>query len=166
MLEGHLDLRWGRGRRPPEELAGAALVLGELGHAVVSEELGGEVVVLLGHHGLEVLLQLHRVELAHALVLSRDHDVDAVGVITDVVVDPVQLGGELLGAEAHGSQHPEPPGLADGGHDVPAVGEGEDGELDIQTVTDLGVHGADDTSGRSALEHVLWACPPTSGPST
>ena len=42
------------------------------------------------------------------------------------------------------------PGLADGGHDVPAVGEGEDGELDIQTVTDLGVHGADDTSGRGA----------------
>ena len=69
----------------------------------------------------------------HALVLVGDHDVDAVGVVADVLVDPVQLDLELLGREADGAEHAEATGLADGDDDVTAVGEGEDRELDAET---------------------------------
>ena len=76
----------------------------------------------------------------HALVLAGDHDVDAVGLVADVLVDPVELDLELLGREADGAEHAEAAGLADGGDDVAAVGEGEDRELDAELVAEGGVH--------------------------
>ena len=93
--------------------------------------------------------ELVGVLLADALVLAGDDDVDAVGVVADVVVDPVQLDGELLGAEADGSEHPEPAGPADGRHHVTAVREGENGELDPQLVTQLCVHEGSSPEGAS-----------------
>src|SRR5262249_40593674 len=73
-------------------------------------------------------------------VLVRDDDVDAVGVVADVLVDPVQLDLQLLGREAHCAQHAETPGLADCDHDIAAVGEGEDRKLDAKLVANRGVH--------------------------
>ena len=70
----------------------------------------------------------------HALVLVGDHDVDAVGLVADVLVDPVELDLELLGGEADGAEHAEAAGLADRDDDVAAVGEGEDRELDAEFV--------------------------------
>ena len=68
-------------------------------HAVVGQELAGEVEVLLGHHLLQHLGEVLAGHVGvHALVLVRDDDVDAVGVVADVLVDPVQLDLELLGA--------------------------------------------------------------------
>ena len=49
---------------------------------------------------------------------------------------------ELLGREADRAQHAEAAGLRDGGHDVAAVGEGEDRELDAQSIAELGAHGS------------------------
>jgi hypothetical protein len=54
-----------------------------------------------------------------------------------VLVDPVELDGELLGREADGTEHAEPAGIADGGDDVAAMGEGEDRELDPQLIAEL-----------------------------
>ena len=51
--------------------------------------------------------------LAHALVLAGDDDVDAVGLVADVLVDPLELDLELLGGEADGAEHAEAAGLAD-----------------------------------------------------
>ena len=73
----------------------------------------------------------------HALVLAGDDDVDAVGLVADVLVDPLQLDLELLGGEADGAEHAEAAGLGDGDDDVTAVGEGEDRELDAEVVAEV-----------------------------
>ena len=91
----------------------------------------------------------------HALVLVGDDDVDAVGVVADVLVDPVELDLELLGREADGAEHAEAAGLADRDDDVAAVGEGEDRELDAEVVADGGVHAMLLWRRESELERVL-----------
>ena len=114
---------------------------GGLGHAVLGQQAAGEAAVVLGHHRLELCLELHRVHLAHALVLAGDDDVDAVGIVAHVLVQPFELDLELLGGEADGAEDADAAGVGHRGHDVAAVGEGEDGELDAESVADLGVHG-------------------------
>ena len=101
-----------------------------------------EVAHVIGDQRLELRLQLRRIQLPHALVLAGDHDVDAVGLVADVLVDPLELDLELLGREADGAEHAEATGLGHRGDDVAAVREGEDRELDAETFTELGVHGA------------------------
>ena len=49
----------------------------------------------LGDHRPQLGLELDRVDLVHALVLARDDDVDAVGLVADVLVEPRQLDLEL-----------------------------------------------------------------------
>ncbi len=116
-------------------------LLGDLGHAVVGQDLEGELLVLWRHQATDLGLELVGVHLVHALVLGRDHDVDAVGLVAHVLVDPGQLHLELLGSEADGAEHPDPSGVGDRGDHVAAVGEGEDRELDAERVADLSVHG-------------------------
>src|SRR5690606_5209563 len=72
---------------------------------------------------------------------SSDLDVDAVGLVADVLVEPGELDLELLGAEADGAEHADPARLGHRGDDVAAVAEGEDRELDAQLVADRGAHG-------------------------
>ena len=92
----------------------------------------------------------HRADLLHDVVgrgavhvdrLLRHHRVDAVRLAVDVLVDPVELDLELLGAEADGAEHAEPAGLAHRGDDVAAVREREDRVLDPEHVTQWGSHG-------------------------
>ena len=130
----------GGGLGPPEQAHALVLLRREVGHAGVGEDLVGELDVLLRHHVPQHLPELLGVELVHPLVLAGDHDVDAVGLVADVLVDPLQLDLELLGREADGAEHAEAAGLGDGGHDVAAVGEGEDRELDAELVAEGGVH--------------------------
>ena len=94
------------------------------------------------------------VHLAHSLVLAGDDDVDAVGMVADVLVDPVELDGQLLGAEAHRAEHAEPARPADSGDDVAAMGESEDRELDSELITDRCVHGGVLRDGRVATQTV------------
>ena len=100
-----------------------------------------------GHQAADLGLELVGVHLVHALVLGRDHDVDAVGLVAHVLVDPGELHLELLGGEGDGAEDADAAGVGDGGDDVAAVGEGEDGELDAEPVADLGVHGGSPVGG-------------------
>ena len=146
VLERDLDLRRRGGRGPAEQLARA--VLGrQLGHAVVGEQLRGELAVLQRDHRAQVLLELARVHLAHALVLLRDHQIDAVGLVADVLVDPAALDLELLGREADRAEHAEAARLRDRGDHVAAVREGEDRELDAEALAEIGVHGGSSKAG-------------------
>ena len=92
-------------------------------------------------HGLEPLLQLPGVHLPDSLVLLGNHGVDPIGLVAYVLVDPVELHGELLGGEPDRAQHTKPTGLADLDDDVATVGEGEDGDLDAEPLADLRSHG-------------------------
>ncbi len=108
---------------------------------MIGEDLLAEVQVLLRHHLAQRLGQLLGGQVrVHALVLVRDHDVDAVGVVADVLVDPFQLDLELLGGEADRPQHAEATGLAHRDDDIAAVREREDRELDAELVADGSVH--------------------------
>ena len=140
MLEGYLDLRCGRRGGPAEELIGPALAFRKLRHAVIREDLVGKLAVLFRDGGEQLLFELLGVDLAHALVLAGNDDVDPVGLVTDVLVDPLELDFELVRWETHGAQHAEAAGTADRRHDVAAVTEGKDGELDPQLVTQFGTH--------------------------
>ena len=124
--------------QPSSSRSGPAL---DLGHAVVGQDLLGEGAVLVGDHRPELFFELDRVQLAHALVLAGDDDVDAVGTVAHVLVEPGQLDLELLGAEADRAQDAEAAGVADGGGDVTAVREGEDRELDTEAFAQFVVHG-------------------------
>ena len=85
------------------------------------------------------------VALLHTGQLLRDEDVNAVGLPADGVVDPPQLDLELLGGERRRPEDPEAPAPGDGGHDVAAVAEGEDGILDAELIADAGAHGGNAT---------------------
>ena len=58
-----------------------------------------------------------------------------------MLVEPGQLHLELVGAEADRAQDTETAGVADGGGDVAAVGEGEDRKLDAEAFAQFVVHG-------------------------
>ena len=108
-----LDLRCGRGLGPAEQLERVVVLVLLAAARRGREQVAGEVEVALGHHVLEHLGELlGRHVGVHALVLVGDDDVDAVGVVADVLVDPVQLDLELLGREADGAEHAEAAGLA------------------------------------------------------
>ena len=130
----HLDLRCRGGFGPTQQLEGVRIgIVG--GHPVIGENLLGEIEMLLGHHGAQHLGEFSTREIGvHALILVRDHDVDAIGMVADVVVDPGAFDLELFGCEPDRAQHPEPAGTADGNDHVAAVGEREDRELDTQLV--------------------------------
>ena len=140
MSQRHLDLR-GRGRLGPPQHLQRALVAVVHRYAVVGQDLLGEIEVLLRHHRLQHLRQLVGGQTrVHALVLVRDHDVDAIRVVADVLIDPVEFDLELFRREADGAQHAETAGLAHRDDDVAAVREGEDRELDAEFVAEDRVH--------------------------
>ena len=135
-----LDLRGGRRLGPAEQLQRVGVRI-RGGHTVVGEDLLGEVEVLLGHHVLEHLGERFGVKVGiHALVLVGDHDVDAVGVVADALIDPVQFDLQLFGGVSHGAQNSVPAGFADGYDDVATMSEGENRELDTEFVAKGGVH--------------------------
>jgi hypothetical protein len=141
MLESDLDLRRGGRFRPAQQAQRALVVLVGEWHTVIDEDLAGKVEMLLRDHVREHLAQLVGGQVGvHALVLVGDDDVDAVGVVADVLVDPVEFYLELLGGEADGAEHAESTRLADGDDHVAAVCEGEDRELDAELIAEGGVH--------------------------
>jgi hypothetical protein len=149
VLQGDLDLRGRRRLRPPEQLQRVVVVGVVEGHAVVDQQLAGELEGLRRDHLPQRLGQLvGRHVGVHPLVLVGDDDVDGVGVVADVLVDPLALDLELLGREPDGTEHAEATGLAHGDDDVAAMREGEDRELDAEVVADGRAHG-------SRLERVL-----------
>ncbi len=73
-------------------------------------------------------------------VLLRDQQVDAEGPALGLGGDPVEVDLELAGAVGDGAEHPHAPGVGDGGDDVAAVAEGQDRELDAESLGDGGAH--------------------------
>ncbi len=107
---------------------------------MVAQEVLDELAVLLRDHRPQIRLELGGIELAHALVVAGDDDVDAVRTVADVLVDPVEFDLELLGTEPDRAQHPEPTRLRHCCHHVAAVGEREDRELDPELPGHFGLH--------------------------
>ena len=107
---------------------------------MLGQQLVDPVAVMLRDHLLQLLAHPLRVELAGTLVLRRHHHVDAVRLAVDVLVDPVQLDLELLGRERQSAEHAEAAGLADRGHDVAAVAEREDRQVDAEHVAHTCLH--------------------------
>ncbi len=155
MLQCHLDLR-GRGGLGPAKQLQRVLIAVVDRDPVVGENLAGEVQVLLRDHRLQRLGEVFGGHVrVHALVFVRDDDVDAVGVVADVLVDPLELNLELFGGEADRTEHPEAAGLAHGHDDVTTVREREDRELDVEFVADRGVHACSSGAAVAELKRVL-----------
>ena len=151
VLERDLDLLAALLVHPTEQALGPVF-LGELRHVVLGQELVDPVAVLLRDHLLELLAHPLRVELAGARVLRRHHDVDAVRLAVDVLVDPVQLDLELVGRERQRAEHAEAARLAHRGDDVAAVAEREDRQVDAEHFARTGLHAC-----TSAIVAIFWA---------
>ena len=91
-------------------------------------------------HRADLAQHVFGVGAVHVDRLLRHHGVDAVRHCRHVLVDPVELDLELLGAEADRAEHAETSGLAHRGDDVAAVREGEDRVLDPEQVAQGGSH--------------------------
>ena len=112
MPQRDLDLWRGCGLGPAEQLERVVVRFFLQRNAVVDEQVAREVEMGLRNHVLEHLGELFGRHVGvHALVLVGDDDVDAVGMVADVLVDPVQLDLELFGREANGAEHSEATGL-------------------------------------------------------
>jgi hypothetical protein len=57
-----------------------------------------------------------------------------------VIVDPAEFFLEVFGGVRDGAEHAEPARVRHRGHDVTAVAEGEQRELDPEPLGDLGLH--------------------------
>ena len=90
------------------------LVLGQLGHAVVGQELRGEVAVLLRDHAARSSASSFAGVESSPMpsYLPRDHDVDAVGLVADVLVDPLAARSRAARAlKPTAPSTPRPPAL-------------------------------------------------------
>jgi hypothetical protein len=129
------------------------IALGQRRHVVAAQDVVDERLVLGGDQLADVV---HREPALVGARVLRGHDqVDAVGAVADLVLDPREVDLELLLRVRDGAEHAEPAGLGDGRHHVAAVGEGEDGNVDAEHVGDRGLHGIgqlDDLSSSSRLK--------------
>ena len=89
-------------------------------------------------------------------VLRRDDEVDAVGSVADLVLDPLEVDLELFGGVGDGTEHAEAAGLRHGRDHVAAVAEREDRELDAEHVGGGGLHGSLWPARESATKR-LWS---------
>ena len=139
MAQCQLDLGRALGLDP--EAGRLHLTFGTFGQrrdVVLGQQLLDEVTVLGRDQGLEGV-EVEGLALPHELL--GHGEVDAVGLAAAVLVDPGELDLELVGAEGQRTEHAVASGPADLGHDVATMREGEEGELDAETVTDCGAHG-------------------------
>ncbi len=149
VLQRRVDLWGGRRLGPTEQLQ--TVLVGVLDRdTMIGEDLAGEVQMLLRDHRPQRLGELIRRQLGvHALVLVRDHDVDPVGVVADVFIDPVELDLQLLRREPNCSEHTKTTSFADGDHHIAAVSEGKNRKLDTELVANGSVHACSwNASGR------------------
>ena len=87
--------------------------------------------------------------------LGRHHEVDAVRLAVDVLVDPLQLDLELFGREVQRAEHAHAAGPADRGDHVAAVAEREDREFEAEVAGELRAHAGMVGTGSANLQHVL-----------
>jgi hypothetical protein len=78
--------------------------------------------------------------------LRRHQDVDSVGEPPDFRLDPIELDLQLFGQEPGDSEYAETARLRHGGHDVAAVAERKEGELDSDQISQRCIHGEQRTA--------------------
>lgn len=76
-------------------------------------------------------------------ILGRQQQVDPVRPTAGLPLDPGQFAVQPLGAVRDGAQDPEPTRVGHRRHDVAAVAEGADRELDAEHFGHSGPHGTD-----------------------
>ena len=144
MREGDLELR----RRPLRregcgvtmggESALTADAVGQFGHLELIEQALHEHAMLVGDHADEVL---HPGTTAVAAgVLRRRDQIDAVGAIADLVLDPLEVDLELAVGVPYRAEHAEASGARHRRDDVATVAEGEDRQIDTEHLRDAGLH--------------------------
>ncbi|MCY3730450.1 MAG: hypothetical protein OXF98_03845, partial [Rhodospirillaceae bacterium] len=105
---------------------GQGFSLGPFRHAVVAQQAFRELPVPRRHLLPEAPFQRPGFGLLHAFIaLGNDH-VDAVGIVADPRIDPVEFRRQGFGAHPAGAQHAHAAVVAHRGDDVAAMGEGED----------------------------------------
>ncbi len=114
------------------------LVRRELRHVVATQDVVDELAVGVGDQGSDVVERIAATLVAG--VLGGHDQVDAVGTLADLVLDPRQVDLELLGRVGDGAEHTESTCLRHGGDDIAAVAEGEDRELDVEHLGGGGLH--------------------------
>ena len=118
------------------------VVVGRGWHVVASEQLVEPLAMLLG----EQLAQLAPIEatLVRARELLGHQKIDAERLPLDLLLDPLEVDVELLGAVGDRAEDATAPRVGDGGDDVAAMAEAEDRNVD-----------SDEVSGGSAHRGVL-----------
>ena len=94
---------------------------GQRRDVVLRQHLLDEVAVLGRDHLLELVLEVFGLEAFGELHLGRHHEVDAVRLAVDVLVDPLQLDLELFGREVQRAQHAHAAGATHRGDHVAAM---------------------------------------------
>ena len=148
MCERDLDLRRA-GCFCPTEHAGAQpraglehLTVATHVDAVVGEDLVDVVPMVLADHRSELRTDvLHLVDAGVAVrCLHRHHDVHAVGLAADVLVDPLQFELELVGRERERAEHAHAAGVRHCRDDIATVRERKDRELDAERLRETVLH--------------------------
>ena len=128
-----VDLRARRGVGPPQQLADL-LAVRKRRDPVLLQDSFHKPPVLLGDHRLELLQELVGLGDVGTRVRGRHHDVHAVGLAVDVLVDPRELLLELLRREPQRAEHAEPAGARHRRRHLLVHGEGVDRMLDPELV--------------------------------
>ena len=139
VLEGDVDLG-PRGRVGPSEQMVATGVLRQGRYAVLGEHLLHPFAMLRADHLLELALEVAGAHSLGQLHLGRHHEVDAVGLAVDVLVDPLQLDLELLRGEVERAEDAHAAGPADRGDHIATVAEREDRKFEAEVPGELGAH--------------------------
>ena len=147
----------GRHREPTADLQ--AFLLGRDRDVVATEEIIEELLVLDGEQRIEGDVETAGLG---ADVLRWQQQVDAVRLVTDLVLDPAELGLEHAGRVPDRPQDAQPSGLRDGGDHVAAMAERQDRELDAEHLGDSRAHVADGTGTARpvAADRPLWKSVP------
>ena len=106
MIENDLDLRICRGGRPTQEFT--LRPTRKFRDAVACEQVHCEVAMPLRNHLLQLGFKLLRVHLVHSFVLGRNNDVDAIGAVANMLVEPLEFSFELFGGKPNCAEDAEP----------------------------------------------------------
>ena len=104
------------------------------------EEVVEELAMRRGNPLVELVLAEPALPVA-AHELRRQEQVDTVRLVADLLLDPLELGAQVLGAVRGDAEDAHAAGLRHRGGDVAAMGEREDREFEAEFLREFGVHG-------------------------
>ncbi len=116
----------------------ALVVGGQVGDVVATEDVVDERDVLGRDQRPDVVERELRG--IGAGVLGRHDQIDSVGAVADLLLDPVEVDLELALRVGHRAEDAHPARLRHRRHDVTTVAEGEDRHIDAEHVGDRSLH--------------------------